>query len=72
MTRVSPDPNYDYDLTLWDTTRYTDWQKQLIGGHSNIVNIHKVHSPAEMQTPNSSPAVPIMELQLFFPVIFFR
>jgi TonB-dependent starch-binding outer membrane protein SusC len=27
-----PNPNIDYDLTLWDTTRYTDWQKELIGG----------------------------------------
>jgi TonB-linked SusC/RagA family outer membrane protein len=28
----SPWPGFDYDLTLWDTTRYTDWQKELIGG----------------------------------------
>jgi TonB-linked SusC/RagA family outer membrane protein len=27
-----PNPNVDYDLVLWDTTRYTDWQKELIGG----------------------------------------
>jgi TonB-linked SusC/RagA family outer membrane protein len=27
-----PNPNADYDLTLWDTTRNTDWQKELIGG----------------------------------------
>jgi TonB-linked SusC/RagA family outer membrane protein len=25
-------PSSAYDLTLWDTTRYTDWQKELIGG----------------------------------------
>jgi TonB-linked SusC/RagA family outer membrane protein len=25
-------PNIDYDLTLWDTSRYTDWQDELIGG----------------------------------------
>src|SRR5690606_36090155 len=26
----------DYDLTLWDTTRYTDWQKEMIGGTAHI------------------------------------
>ncbi len=36
---ATPDPTYDHDLTVWDTTRYTDWQKQLIGGQSNIVNV---------------------------------
>jgi TonB-linked SusC/RagA family outer membrane protein len=29
-----PNPNVDYDLTLWDTARYTDWQKKLIGGNA--------------------------------------
>lgn len=28
----------DYDLLLWDTTRYTNWQKKLIGGVANITN----------------------------------
>jgi TonB-linked SusC/RagA family outer membrane protein len=28
----NPNATYDYDLALWDTTRYTDWQKELIGG----------------------------------------
>ncbi|PSL45685.1 TonB-linked SusC/RagA family outer membrane protein [Chitinophaga niastensis] len=27
-----PDSTVDFDLTAWDTTRYTDWQKVLIGG----------------------------------------
>lgn len=27
------------DLTLWDTTRYTDWQKTLIGGTAQYTNI---------------------------------
>ena len=36
---AAPDPAYDHDLTLWDTTRYTNWQKNLIGGQSNIVNV---------------------------------
>jgi TonB-linked SusC/RagA family outer membrane protein len=29
----------NYDLTLWDTTRYTDWQKELIGGTAKYTNI---------------------------------
>ncbi|HZY82824.1 MAG TPA: SusC/RagA family TonB-linked outer membrane protein [Cyclobacteriaceae bacterium] len=29
---------YEYDLTEWDTTRYTDWQKVLIGGTSKITS----------------------------------
>lgn len=28
---ATPDPNSDYDLTFWDTTRYTNWQKVLMG-----------------------------------------
>lgn len=28
---LAVNPNLDYDLTQWDTTRYTDWQKELIG-----------------------------------------
>ena len=35
---ATPDPTLDHDLTVWDTTRYTNWQKQLIGGRSNIIN----------------------------------
>lgn len=29
----------DYDLTQWDTTRYTDWQKTLIGGTAKVTNL---------------------------------
>jgi TonB-linked SusC/RagA family outer membrane protein len=29
---------WEYDLTEWDTTRYTDWQKTLIGGTSKITS----------------------------------
>jgi TonB-dependent starch-binding outer membrane protein SusC len=36
---AAPDPNVDYDLTLWDTSRYTDWQEMLIGGTSNIADV---------------------------------
>ena len=28
----------DYDLTAWDTTRYTNWQKTLIGGTGQVTN----------------------------------
>ncbi|WP_177230250.1 SusC/RagA family TonB-linked outer membrane protein [Chitinophaga sp. CF118] len=32
--------DYDYDLNgTWDTTRYTNWQKKLIGGTAHITNI---------------------------------
>jgi TonB-linked SusC/RagA family outer membrane protein len=30
----------NYDLKLWDTTRYTDWQKELIGGTAQYTNIN--------------------------------
>lgn len=31
---------YDYDMNdTWDTTRYTDWQKKLIGGNASINDI---------------------------------
>ncbi|THU39609.1 SusC/RagA family TonB-linked outer membrane protein [Niastella caeni] len=35
---LKPNAN-NYDLTLWDTTRYTDWNKQLIGGTAQYSNI---------------------------------
>ncbi|MEP7372282.1 MAG: SusC/RagA family TonB-linked outer membrane protein [Chitinophagaceae bacterium] len=31
---TAPNPNVDFDLTLWDTTQNRDWQKELIGGTS--------------------------------------
>lgn len=37
---ATPDSNYDYDLTLWDTTRNTDWQKIFIGGTSQYTNVN--------------------------------
>ncbi|MEP7374550.1 MAG: SusC/RagA family TonB-linked outer membrane protein [Chitinophagaceae bacterium] len=36
---LTPDPTSDFDLTLWDTTRYTDWQKVLIGGTAKYENV---------------------------------
>ncbi|MEI9917330.1 MAG: SusC/RagA family TonB-linked outer membrane protein [Bacteroidota bacterium] len=35
---VPIDPSWEYDLTEWDTTRYTNWQKALIGGTSKITS----------------------------------
>jgi TonB-linked SusC/RagA family outer membrane protein len=31
---------YAPDLTIWDTTRYTDWQKVLIGGTAQYTNMN--------------------------------
>ncbi|HEU4606548.1 MAG TPA: TonB-dependent receptor plug domain-containing protein, partial [Chitinophagaceae bacterium] len=36
--RLTSDPKRDYDLTLWDTTRYTDWQKALIGNNAQYTH----------------------------------
>ncbi len=35
---VIPNPSSDYDLTLWDTTRNTDWQKELLGGTAQYMD----------------------------------
>ena len=41
MIATSPDPNYDFDLTYWDTTRYTNWQKVLIGDDAQFSNVQR-------------------------------
>jgi TonB-linked SusC/RagA family outer membrane protein len=35
---ATPNPAYDYDLTAWDTTSNSDWQKALIGRTSLYTN----------------------------------
>ncbi|HLY70738.1 MAG TPA: carboxypeptidase-like regulatory domain-containing protein, partial [Puia sp.] len=35
---LTPDINSAPDLVAWDTTKYTDWQKKLIGGTANTLN----------------------------------
>ncbi len=37
---IVPDPSTTYapDLFIWDTTRYTNWQKELMGGTANITD----------------------------------
>lgn len=39
---ATPDMSNGYDLLLWDTTRYTDWQKELLGGTSIISDVQGV------------------------------
>jgi TonB-linked SusC/RagA family outer membrane protein len=46
----SPDPITDYDLLLWDDTRYTDWQKELFGGTSTITDINVAASGGNATT----------------------
>ncbi|MEI9918158.1 MAG: SusC/RagA family TonB-linked outer membrane protein [Bacteroidota bacterium] len=36
--KVTPTISNAPDLMVWDTTRYTDWQKKMIGGTSKITN----------------------------------
>lgn len=36
---ATPNPAFDYDLTVWDTTRYTDWQKELIGNTAHYTDV---------------------------------
>jgi TonB-linked SusC/RagA family outer membrane protein len=42
--------NGDYDLLLWDTTRYTDWQKVLLGGTARYTNVNAGVSGGTMNT----------------------
>lgn len=35
---IPPDPSNAPDLTVWDTNRFTDWQKELIGGNASIID----------------------------------
>lgn len=40
LTNSSPQFASQYDLNgAWDTSRYTDWQKELLGGTANYTNI---------------------------------
>jgi TonB-dependent starch-binding outer membrane protein SusC len=45
-----PDPSIDYDLLLWDTTRYTDWQKMLIGGIAKTTDLQGSVSGGDVNT----------------------
>ncbi|MBT1712620.1 hypothetical protein KK062_30585, partial [Fulvivirgaceae bacterium PWU5] len=37
-------------LVRWDTTRYTDWQKELIGGRARVTNASLPISGGENRT----------------------
>ncbi len=48
---ISPIPDYAYDVNgTWDQNRYTDWQKELMGGTANITNIQSSLSGGSAQT----------------------
>jgi TonB-linked SusC/RagA family outer membrane protein len=40
INTISPTSSSYYDLKVYDTTRYTDWQKELIGGAAQYTNIN--------------------------------
>jgi TonB-linked SusC/RagA family outer membrane protein len=46
----TPDPYNAKDLLLWDTTRYTDWQKALIGQTSHILDANLAISGGSANT----------------------
>ncbi len=48
--KVTPTPINAPDLLLWDTTRYTDWQKEFIGGTANITDAQLSISGGERNT----------------------
>jgi TonB-linked SusC/RagA family outer membrane protein len=44
-------PDYEYDVNgTWDPTRYTDWQKELIGGTAEITGVQTSVSGGNEQT----------------------
>ena len=47
---VNPDPTIDYDLTAWDTTRYTNWGQVLIGGTAHFINAQTSISGGNINT----------------------
>lgn len=48
---VTTYPSYAYDVNgTWDRNRYTDWQKEFIGGTANITNVQASVSGGSSQT----------------------
>ncbi|RNL68629.1 SusC/RagA family TonB-linked outer membrane protein [Sinomicrobium pectinilyticum] len=47
---VEPTPANARDLLLWDTSRYTDWQKKLVGGTSYLTDLRGAVSGGNAQT----------------------
>jgi TonB-linked SusC/RagA family outer membrane protein len=47
---ATPNPASDFDLTLWDTSRNTDWQKVLLGGTQHYSDIEGTVSGGNVNT----------------------
>ncbi len=47
---IAPDEFNAYDLQLWDTTRYTDWKKDLIQHSANTLDANVSFSGGDSQT----------------------
>lgn len=47
---ITPDQSNAPDLMVWDTTRYTNWQKELIGGTASITNANIAFSGGTANT----------------------
>ncbi|MET7000694.1 SusC/RagA family TonB-linked outer membrane protein [Chitinophaga defluvii] len=49
-TSSTPADFSNYDLTTWDSNRFTDWQKEMIGGTANFTNATATLSGGSAQT----------------------
>lgn len=47
---MTPDESNAIDLVSWDTTRYTDWQDELIGGNATLNDVRLSFSGGEHNT----------------------
>lgn len=47
---LTPTTSNAPDLLVWDTTRYTDWQKELIGGTARVMDAHLTLSGGNANT----------------------
>lgn len=47
---IVPDAGNAYDLLVWDTTRYTNWQKQLYGGMGKVIDAEASVSGGDVNT----------------------
>jgi len=47
---LAPNPSADFDLTLWDTSRSTDWQKVLLGGATQYQDFQSSLSGGNLST----------------------
>ncbi|MBS1663761.1 MAG: SusC/RagA family TonB-linked outer membrane protein [Bacteroidetes bacterium] len=49
-TTATAPTSSNFDLTIWDSTRYTDWQKELIGGTAQYTDAQAALSGGMAQT----------------------